>query len=239
MFVKSIRKAKNAIFPIFVLEQVSPTGLNIKVGGTGFFINSKGYFVSVAHIFDNASPQQSLRYWGRLPEEVINPHLEIHEVVRDDEKDIFVGRVATSPRYLYLSSKLPEIGKSVCISGYPLATIRSNETGGIELGGVRRYFQPSFVLDKSKASVRGAGGVVRTHDGFLVRDFGLFGMSGGPILDKNGVVVGVQASVTDPRISKGPPGRSISVENALAIRSDLILDLLKRNRIRTNLFGRF
>ena len=82
-------------------------------------------------------------------------------------------------------------------------------------------------------------GKIRKHDGFLVRDVGLFGMSGGPVFDTRGVVVGMQGSVTPPRVSTHSSGRSISVENALAIRSNLILDLLKLQKIRTNFLGKF
>jgi S1-C subfamily serine protease len=82
-------------------------------------------------------------------------------------------------------------------------------------------------------------GKIRAHDGFLVRDFGLFGMSGGPVFDKAGTVIGMQGSVTAPRVSEGAGGRKITVENAAVIRSGLILELLEKNHIRHNVLGRF
>ncbi|OGH55394.1 MAG: hypothetical protein A2423_01160 [Candidatus Levybacteria bacterium RIFOXYC1_FULL_40_10] len=57
-------------------------------------------------------------------------------------------------------------------------------------------------------------------------------MSGGPIFDINGVVVGLQGSVTSPRESVSGDGRKISVENGMAIRTELILNVLKKNKIR-------
>jgi len=132
--------------------------------------------------------------------------------------------------FVHLLKQIPDIGLSVCVSGYPLAVITANSQGGLELGGVRRYFQPSFVLDKCKVNCDNGAGKKRTHDGFLVRDFGLFGMSGGPIVDKKGVVVGMQGSVTQPRVSSNGQ-RAITVENAIAIRSNLIIDFLAKNKI--------
>ena len=222
------------MFPIFYFERlISQNQLRIGVVGTGFFINSKGYFVTVVHIFDKKSQNGTFKYYGDLPDKVINPSLEIQEVVRDDKNDIFIGKVdVKSSGFFLLNKKVPDIGRSVCVSGYPLAKITKNPQGGIDLGGVRRYFQPSFVLDKVKVNSK-TNGVIRKHDGFLVRDVGLFGMSGGPVFDPDGFVVGIQASVTSPRESKNAAGRKITVENACVIRSNLILSFLKKHKIRT------
>lgn len=76
-------------------------------------------------------------------------------------------------------------------------------------------------------------GLIRTHDGFLVRDIGLFGMSGGPVFDTNATILGIQGSVTAPRVSTNGI-RQISVENAAVIRSNLILEFLKTRRVRLN-----
>ena len=240
MFVKAIKVAKGAMFPIFRYEIISSSQGQVAVVGAGFFINSEGYFISVAHIFDNPKTSTKFLYAGRLSDEVQNPQLELKEIVRNDEYDIFVGNIKIkSPKYFYLEKKVPDIGMSVCISGYPLAEITNNTQGGLELGGVRRYFQPSFVLDRAVLNSDNGVGRIRKHDGFLVRDVGLFGMSGGPVFDVGGTAVGMQGSVTKPRISKNAAGRSISVENAVAIRSNLILNLLKKNNIRANFWGKF
>ena len=173
-----------------------------------------------------------------MPDNLQNPPLEITEVCRDDDADVYVGRVdLKTPTYFHLSKSIPNIGRSVCVSGYPLAQITTNQQGGLEFGGVRRYFQPTFILDKAVINSIGPNRT-RKHDGFLVRDVGLFGMSGGPVFNRRGVVVGMQGSVTQPRVSTNGGG-TISVENALAIRSNLILDILRQNNIKANFWGRF
>ena len=224
MFVNAIKKVKKAAFPIFRIEKIEQNQtMKIGVCGTGFFIDSNGMFATVAHIFDDRNENTQFCYWGLLPENLINPWITVQEYRRDDDKDIFIGKVSIQNNdFLQLASGLPDTGKSVCIMGYPLAVITQNQSGGAELGGVRRYFQPSFVLDNANSKSVSLTGKFRTHDGFLVRDFGLFGMSGGPVIDIDGTVWGIQASVTNPRVSEGPGGRKISVENAIAIKADNI-----------------
>ena len=235
MFVKAIKKISKAMFPIVFTEQVSPTEAKIGVVGTGFFINSDGYFVSAAHVFDNSTPATKFIFSGYLPDTVQNPPIEIKEIARDDTNDIFIGQInIKTPNFVELSNKPTEIGKTVCVSGYPLANIIADR-GIIHLGGVRRYYQPSFVLDYGKINLDNGKGTLRTHDGFLVRDIGLFGMSGGPVFDVEGKVLGMQGSVTNPRESiSGDGKRKIIVENALAIRSDLVLEVLKSKNIKIN-----
>jgi hypothetical protein len=238
MFVKSIKMAQSAMFPIFRLDQITNQQARIAVVGTGFFINSHGYFVSAAHVFDNPTLTTKYPYFGRLPDE-LRENLMLEEVCRDDDYDVIIGKVNVRTfKYFHLNDKLPPIGRSVCIGGYPLANITANQQGGIELGGVRRYFQPTFVLDWENANSTNQSSRVRKHEGFLVRDVGLFGMSGGPVFTKNGQVIGLQGSVTQPRISSSA-GRTITVENALVIKSRIITSLLDKYRIRFNLLGLF
>lgn len=232
MFVKSIQLAQKTMFPIFRFEKLPKNQTNIGVVGTGFFINPKGYFITVAHVFDTSNQNTSYKFWGHLPDKIHNPNIEIVEIARDDNHDIVVGKIALdNTDFSCLDTNIPLIGHSVCISGYPMSQISPNNQGGLELGGVRRYFQPSFVLDRVAIDIDNGKGLKRKHEGFLVRDVGLFGMSGGPIFDIEGRVVGMQASVTDPRVSSNG-ARTITVENAIAIQSSLIEDLLKKNGIK-------
>lgn len=232
MFENAVKKVQKSIFPIFFEKTISLNTKQIGVAGTGFFINDNGYFVTVAHIFDSADANARFLYIGLLPENIHRPEpLVIEEIAKRDVDDIFIGKLAiTDNEYLHLSKEVSGIGKSICISGYPLADIKLNKHGGIDLSGVRRYFQPTFILDHGMAKNKNASGLERAHVGYLIRDVGLFGMSGGPVFDVQGTVIGMQASVTDPRKSSNGSGREIVVENALAIQSSKIIDVLDQYR---------
>ena len=112
MFVNAIKMAKAAMFPIFRMDQISPSELRVAVVGAGFFINSNGYFISVAHIFEDIKQGTSFNYLGQVPDHVQNPPIKIEEVVKDDEYDIFVGKIDVKNKgFFYLTMTLPDIGK--------------------------------------------------------------------------------------------------------------------------------
>lgn len=234
MFAKAALLAQEAMFPIFCFTDIGGGQKNVGVNGAGFFVSANGHFVSVAHLFADSTPTTAFKYWGQVPDHVLNPPKVITEIARDDEHDIFIGKIDVTPaRFFTLSGDPPMICRSVCISGFPLAVISNNNSGGLELGGVRRYFQPSFILDRIKTTSQ-ENGIIRTREGFLTRDAGLFGMSGGPVFDVNGVVMGVQSAVTSPRESVNASGRKIIIENAIVVESPLILKLARKHNVPVN-----
>jgi hypothetical protein len=228
MFVAAIKRVENALFPIFRRVVRDPT-TEWAVVGSGFFIDNKGVFASVAHIFDDAPAGADFVYLGRLPKDLHNTPLVITELARDDSRDVFIGKVDLKPTGMMpLTPGMPDVGRSVCLMGHPLAILQANTAGGLEVGGVRAYPQPSFVLDH----VMAASEKNRVHDGFLVRDIGLPGMSGCPVFDTSGWALGMQAAVLS-RQCVTAAGRKLVVDNALVIRAahiQRIYDALRQRK---------
>jgi S1-C subfamily serine protease len=231
MFVNAVASASKAMFPIFRITPLPNNQVNVAICGSAFFINNEGHFVTVAHIFDGSNEETKYIFAGLLPDQIENPQLVVTEVARDDQHDIYLGKIDKQTEAIPFFKELVPVGKTVCIGGYPLAELKSNAGGGLDASGVRRYFQPSFVLDHGRSTTTNEAGLTRLHDGFLMRDAGLFGMSGGPVFDTEGRVVGVQAAVTKPRVSQSGT-RTISVENAIAIRSNKIAEFITSQGVR-------
>ena len=82
-----------------------------------------------------------------------------------------------------------------------------------------------MVLDRTVFAVENN----RLHDGFMMTEFSLFGMSGGPVVNVLGDVVGMQASVTHPvSVWALAAGRSASRTPSLSARSTSVRCCRKR-----------
>lgn len=233
MFAVALAKVTNSLFPIYRSTRV-PQGLMMRVAGSAFFVDARGTFASVAHIFDDAPPNTSFEYRGRSPDHTHNPTLPIVEIARDNERDIVIGRVDGLQLSvgLDLEAALAPVGTSVCIAGYPLPRLGQTADGRVDVGNVRRYFQNAMIVDRIRVTAEGAS-AIRRHEGFMMTEYALFGTSGGPVVTADGMVVGLQASVTKPRVSENA-GRKISIENAVAIDAQHVINLLAKVAADTN-----
>lgn len=209
MFAAAWKTTKPALFPVVVVQ---PNGRDYNIRGTGFFINRDGTFVTCAHVLDPAITLP-YRYTGRPGEAVQYPQLPISILYRDVGADVAIGRVdgLDVPGILALATDEVLAGSSVAICGYPPFEDRA--------GAMVAYtatFQPTFVLE------HGMTGGANQERVVVMRDNPFFGMSGGPIVDVHGAVVGLQSRVVHPRFNRGSGGREFRVENGLGVEVDVI-----------------
>ena len=224
MFADAIAKIAESIFPIFFAYEQDgvPT---LGVSGTGFLVEEDGLFVTVDHIMNCAPAGSTYYFYGKLPDQLCQPAVEIERIASDPKQDLFLGRV---PRdYLSpveFSSEKVRPGEDVCLSGYPMAVLSVNAQGGF-VGNVRRYWQPTFVVDVAEATVEG-----RTFDGYLVGHAAFSGMSGGPVFDTAGEVRGM-AVATITRTIPSLEGDPTLVTNGIVLDIEHIRAFIEVHRL--------
>lgn len=221
MYQQAFEKIKQSVFPIFF---ASPQGTNTQIGvsGTGFFINSAGYFLTALHVITEAPPNAIFQYRGNIPGHIQNPPAVIAEVYRDPVRDIYLGKIdntVTTPVDYTLDK--PKVGKSVCLCGYPLAQLSQNVDGSLNVAAVRQYWQPTFIIDEITITDH-----EKNYVGFMTQDISLNGMSGGPVFDTDGVVHGIDTAFIQREIpQKGKP--AIQVYNGIALENAFIADVYR------------
>jgi len=228
MYQIAIEKIKQSIFPIFFSSTEGAT-TTIGVSGTGFFIDTHGHFLTALHVITESPANSIFQYRGNIPDHIINPPEMLTEVYRDPVRDIFLGKInleGTVPVAVALDR--PKAGKSVCLCGYPLAQISQIQGGGINVGAVRQYWQPTFIIDMITINNH-----EKNYIGFLTQDISLNGMSGGPVFDTDGVVHGVDTAFLQREIpQKGKP--ALQVFNGIALENASIADVYAKLNIDEN-----
>jgi S1-C subfamily serine protease len=223
MFADAVAKLEASIFPIFYAYERAD-GPVISVSGTAFFVDDEGLFVTADHIVNCAPAGAEYYYFGNLPDELIQPPLEIERIASDPGRDLFLGRVRRDHvRAVELSSEALRPGDSVCLSGYPMAEVSTNADGHF-VANVRRYWQPTFVIDATQAVVGH-----RIFDGYLVGHPCFSGMSGGPVFDVEGKVRGMAAATmtrTEPELDGDPT----VVRNGIVLDREHIRAFIELNR---------
>jgi len=223
MFADAVAMLAASIFPVFYAYEKDDE-LVISVSGTGFFVDDNGLFVTGDHIMNCAPADAEYYYFGNLPDEMLQPPLEIERVASDPGRDLFLGRVRRDNlRAVELSSEGVRPGDSVCLSGYPMAEVSVNAEGGF-VANVRRYWQPTFVLDETQAVVGH-----RVFDGYLVGHPCFSGMSGGPVFDVEGKVRGM-AAATVTRTEPVLDGEPTVVRNGIVLDREHIRAFIEQHR---------
>src|SRR3954453_13422247 len=223
MFADAVAKLAASIFPIFYAYEHAD-GPIISVSGTAFFVDDDGLFLTADHIMNCAPTGAGYYYFGNLPDELIQPPLEIERVASDPGRDLFLGRVRRNQlRAVEFSNEAVRPGDAVCLAGYPMAGGSANGGGGF-VPNVRRYWQPTFVLDTTQAVVEH-----RVYDGYLVGHPCFSGMSGGPVFDVEGKVRGMSAA-TFTRSEPDLTGELTIVKNGIVLDIEHIRAFVERQR---------
>jgi S1-C subfamily serine protease len=220
MYQEAVTNIKNSIFLIFF---VSVQGQNTQIGvrGTGLFISNQGHFLTALHVITDVPANSTFQYRGNIPDHIVNPPNLIQEIYRDPVRDIFLGRInidGTIP--VAFSLERPRAGKSVCLCGYPLATLAQSPDGTLNVGGVRQYWQPTFIIDAITVTDQ-----TKNYVGFITQDTSLNGMSGGPVFDNTGVVYGVDTAFITREIPQAGGKLAIQVHNGIALENASITDV--------------
>ena len=168
--------------------------------GSGFVIRQDGLIVTSAHVVDGASSVTVI-----FSDET---EATATVVASDAEHDVALLDVAeTGLTTLTLAEELPSVGSVVISMGTALGEYPNTVTVGVVSG-----------LDREITASDGMPFNVETLTGLIQTDAALnSGMSGGPLLDPAGYVVGVNAAVT-----QGAQGV------AFAVPAEVVADLIAR-----------
>ena len=220
MYADAVAKIVESIFPIFYVDAGSDI---VGVCGTGFFIDDSGLFLTSEHVMASPPPGSTTFYYGRTPDEVC-PAVEFEHVASDAARDLYLGRVARDDlQPVEISDEPVRPGDAVCLSGYPMAVLGISPQGLV--GNVRRYWQPTFVIDATETVIDG-----RTYDGYIVQHACFPGMSGAPVFDMEGKVRGLAAATLTRTIPALPGEAPTVVSNAIVIDVEHIRGFLETPR---------
>jgi S1-C subfamily serine protease len=209
MYADAVARISESIFPIFYIQHEDNL---VGVCGTGFFVGQGGLFVTSDHVMASPPPGSTVYFYGRTPDEVCEPAVELEHVWSDASQDLYLGRVAQDDlRPAELSDEPVRPGDSVCLSGYPFTDLEISPQGGL-VGSVRRYWQPTFVVDESQVVLQG-----RTYAGYIVEHSCYPGMSGAPVFDMEGKVRGLVGANLTRTIPPLPDELPTVVANGIMI----------------------
>jgi len=220
MYADAVARITESIFPIFFIQS-DGEHCDVGVRGTGFFLDDTGLFLTAHHVIAGAPAGSTLYYYGKVPDEVCDPAVEIEHVASDPTHDLYLGRVSRDALPPVEFSDVPvRPGTSVCLAGYPMPVLSISSNGGV-VGSVRRYWQPTFAIDATQVVIGD-----RIYDGFIVQHSCLVGMSGGPVFDIDGKIRGM-AAATVSRTVPDPSGSLAVLSNGVVIDLERIQGFLE------------
>lgn len=222
MYADAVARIARTIFPVFYVHHEDRLA---GVCGTGFFAGEDGVFLTSDHVMGSPPAGATAYFYGRTPDEVCDPAVELEQVWSDPSHDLYLGRVCgedVPPAELADEPVRP--GDSVCLSGYPMSDVKVGPHGGL-VGSVRRHWQPTFVVDEMDVVIQG-----RTYSGFLVEHPCYPGMSGAPVFDMQGRVRGLIGANLTRTIPPLPDELPTVVSNGIVIDVAHIKEFLEESR---------
>jgi S1-C subfamily serine protease len=174
------------------------------VSGTGFFIN-KGYLISNNHVIENCSSIDIIRKGYKSSAKVID---------RDEINDLAIlkAKQENSSYLKFRDKKKVKIGEKIITMGYPLGSLLGNNIK-LTIGNISSL--TGLMNDSTKLQLTAP----IQH-----------GNSGGPLLDKNGEVIGVVYAQLNNNIAQNVN---------LAIKANLVKMFLDTNGIQYQEYDTF
>ena len=227
MFTDSIQKVRKSIFPIFFFTKNGAHGSL----GTGFFIDHQGHFLTANHVIKALPNDGKLAYLGNIPNSNFKSKkpIEISIISQDDSTDLALGKI-NSEQLPPLEFALEEakIGQSIALCGYPLPHIKAKPVTNngatvgvnIDVTQVRQYWQPTMKMDR----IRKNSFYQKPFDSFITQHPSLPGMSGGPVFNLEGKVIGVNTANATRQIQRSTS--ALQVENGIGIELSEVINFL-------------
>ena len=102
MYADAVARITESIFPIFYFE---PQGGLVGVCGTGFFVDSSGLFLTADHIMAAVPAGATTYYYGKAPDAVCEPAVEIEHVASEPAQDLTQTRETAHPRVTQVGTR--------------------------------------------------------------------------------------------------------------------------------------
>lgn len=134
-------------------------------------------------------------FCGCSQDNILSQAKGIKVIKRYPSKDLAICQVVDhSSQYLSVIEEKNKIGTSVCTGGFPASQLLINSKGGsfgLNLKKVKQYWHPSTITGLERNMNLKMG---KKYDAIVMNQFGIKGLSGGPIFNIAGDVVGLFTS---------------------------------------------